>query len=147
MPHRVPGSPAVTALNLPQPHRKRGRWETHASYLAWNAEGISRVGCPGNLQLLGLTGFFFCNGPRMTAWHFQPVCPFWSCTGSPVLDCDSQISVPNLQLSARPCCARCALPGPAARPGILPWFPAVFTRPFETPEGKAGGRAAWEEED
>lgn len=47
-----------------------------------------------------------------------------------VLDCDSQVSVPDLRLSTHPHCARYTLPQHAARPGTQLQFSGTFIRPF-----------------
>lgn len=46
------------------------------------------------------------------------------------LDCDSQVSIPDLQLSTHPHCARYALPQHAVRPGTQLLFSGTFIRPF-----------------
>lgn len=123
----VPGSPAHQLL-IAISSAKRS-WEERKIPLL--SEGMLG-GAPGNLQLQGLPGFSSCTSPRMAAWHFRLVLPLWVLCWEPcALDCDSQISVPNLQLSAHPHCARHALPQHAARPGTQVQFPGTFIRPFD----------------
>lgn len=56
--------------------------------------GPWKPSAPGTAWLLLL------HGPRMAVWHFRLVLPLWVLFWEPCApDCDSQISVPNLQRS------------------------------------------------
>lgn len=85
--------------------------------------------------------------PQMTAWHFEPALSLLVlCWESCALDRDSQISVPNLHLSAA-CIAQGALchnmqQGQGHSCGCQVHSSGPLT--VETPKETAGGRAAWE---